>query len=52
MGESHKPPMTGNGGHTTYENDDDLGMVDELVYPHCIDPTINGLMTPHPPILG
>ena len=23
----HKPPMAGNGNHTTYKNDDDWGMV-------------------------
>ena len=25
----HKPPMTGNGNHTTYEYGDDWGMVDD-----------------------
>ena len=25
--ECHKPPMTGNGKHTTYKNGDDWGMV-------------------------
>ena len=29
----HKPPMTGNGKHTTYENADDWGMVYEIVWP-------------------
>ena len=27
----HKPPMTGNGNHTTYQNGDDWGMIYGLV---------------------
>jgi len=33
----HKPPMTGNGKHTTYKNGDDWGMVNMIsFYPHYI----------------
>ena len=27
----HKPPMTGNGNHTTYKNGDDWGMVSDCL---------------------
>ena len=32
----YKPPVTGNGKHTTYKNGDFGGMVMALFYPHCI----------------
>ena len=34
--QSYKPPVTGNGKHTTYKNGDFGGMVMALFYPHCI----------------
>jgi len=30
----HKPPMTGNGKHTTYKNGDGWGMVYSCFHPH------------------
>ena len=41
----HKPPMTGNGNHTTYNNGDDWGMVYDIIFTNIIkddSPIIDG----------
>ena len=38
----HKPPITGNGNHTTYKNGDDWGWFVFLFYPHCLESTGTG----------
>ena len=47
----HKPPMTGNGNHTTYKNGDDWGMVYDIIFTNIIKDD-SPIIDDHIPLYG